>query len=871
MPDSVPTGVITLVFTDIQGSTALWERLGEWFYSVLDRHNELIRESMRRWNGYEVKTQGDSFMMAFRNATDAVACALDIERVFATEPWPAEVGEVLVRIGMHTGAPFLGYDPGGRPDYFGSPVNRAARVESAAHGGQILISASTRSAVEGKLDQNVQLADLGSHRLRGLETPERLCEVRAPYLPERTFPAPRTLDVVRTNLPAHPTVFIGRSRELHILRELLFKPEVRLITITGPGGVGKTRLAHDLAGQCVDRYPDGVWVVALADVSGPERVAPEIASALKFPLDARRDPGEQLQSFLSERSLLLVLDNFERVLGASMLLAGILRAAPGVQCLISSRSALRLRGEHLYEVGPMRLPPRSVSSPESLLRFDSVSLFLDRACEVRPDLQLTAQNAPAIAEVCRKLDGLPLALELAAAQTAEMSVVEVLESLRSRAELHSSDSPDLPERHRTLDAAMDWSYGLLNEPEQHAFKEFSIFAGGTTREAVQAVLGPGALAAFRALRRQSLITSVEAPDGRTRYSALQLVRQYAYTRLQESPEVLQSVAESHAMYYLDLARQRLALMRSRGEARALDDLTEELDNLRASLEWAQGAGRHDLSAQLSLALYEPLWRRGYWNEAQDRLRTGLLEAAQVSTDTRALQASLHYGLAAVTHDMGDIPGARVPALASLDLRKEAGDSRGAADALSLLALLSIDANQNDEAASYLEEAIRLVGSEEHLVRGKIFHNQGYLATKRGDTESARLMYTEALAHRKAAGDARGEAETLQNLGVLAHERGEWKEARNLYHESLVILRDLNDHYWVAVTLNNLGELAELEGEPGLAVALLTHAAHAFHELGSSLESIPDATLERIAGKVGAEAYAGMAQAAQSRSWEDLAH
>jgi len=358
MAGTVPTGIITLMFTDIQDSTALWERMGDRFRPVPDQHNQFIRALVQRWQGCEVKSQGDSFMIGFGRGTDAVQCAVEVQRAMAAQEWPQELDGLQVRIGIHAGEPFLGYDTIGRADYFGPVVNRARRIADAGHGAQTLISAATRDIAQGALTGDLQLIDLGRHRLRGLEQPERLFEVRPSGLPARPFPPLRTLDTLRTNLPAHLTPFVGREKELADLREFLGKPETRLLTITGPGGSGKTRLAHEAASECAVSFDDGISLANLADVGEPENVLPRIAAAVQLSLLPNRDPPEQLIAFLRERALLLVLDNFERVMGASLLLAELLKSAPRVKCLVTSQIALRLRGEQVYSVPPCRRPPR---------------------------------------------------------------------------------------------------------------------------------------------------------------------------------------------------------------------------------------------------------------------------------------------------------------------------------------------------------------------------------------------------------------------------------------------------------------------------------------------------------------------------------
>jgi predicted ATPase/class 3 adenylate cyclase/Tfp pilus assembly protein PilF len=869
MPDSVPTGIVSLMFTDIEDSSGFWDRMGDAFQPLLTRHDRLVREAIACWGGYEVKAQGDSFMVAFARGTDAVQCALHIQRALADD----EAGRadaqrsalnppIRARIGIHTGEPFLGYDPGGRPDYFGPVVNRAARIAAAGHGGQILVSAATHDVVQGALTRDFQLLDLGRHRLRGLELPEQLYEVRHPALPAGRFPPLRTLVSVRTNLPAHLSTFVGREKELAELRQLLEGPAgtrdggCRLLTITGPGGAGKTRLAHELAAECAGRFPDGAWCVDLGNLSEPGGLLAHIASALQLPLLPNQEPDAQLLAFVRDRALLLLLDGFERALAASLRLLELLRGAPGVKCLVTPQAALRVSGEQVYSLPPLQLPDISAIGafvPERLLRCDSVTLFVERARAVRPNFAIEPANAREVAALCRRLDGLPLAIELAAAQIVELSVPEVLEGLDDRLDSLASDSPDLPERHRTLGAVIGASCALLSPAEQAVLWQLSVFEAGFTRQAAQAVcrgtaggVGGGAL---RALVRHSLLQTTEAA-GRTRYFLLETVRHYARARLAAEPEVARAAAERHARYTLAFAEPRVGAMRTPEEGHALAELEEDLDNLRAAMDWARGAGDSDLCARLAVALYEPLYRRGYWEEAGARLEAG--ESASAGDPATHARILLHR--AGLAFDTGNLTQACRQAERGLELWRELAEPRFIAEALNLLASIASEGGDAEGARRRYQSALDQLDPGDHTWRGIILNNLARLASRAGQAEEARRLYEEALAHRRAAGDARGEAEVLGNLGAVAHKAGRLAEARRLHLESLARYRALQAPYGIAVTLNNLGELAEQEGSLEIAAPLFHRAAHLFRELGSQLAAVPEGHLTRL--RAGAESANG---------------
>jgi class 3 adenylate cyclase len=476
----LPTGTVTFLFTDIEGSTKLWERDAEAMKAALVRHDEILREAIEDKGGFVFKTVGDAFCCAFPTAPDAIKAALSAQRSLCTEEWN-EGCTIRARMALHTGTVEA---RGG--DYYGPPVNRVARLLSAGHGGQTLLSHAIQELVRDELPSGTNLRDLGEKRLKDLFRPERVFQVIAPGLPSE-FPPLRTLDAYRNNLPLQPTPLVGREREVEAVCERLRSPDVRLLTLVGPGGTGKTRVGLQAAVELLEEFEGGVFLVALAAIADPALVGSTIARALGLTETGDQPPEEILKSYVRERQLLLLLDNFEQVLEAAPLLDVLLGAAPRLKVLATSRAPLRLYGEHEFPVPPLLLPDTvHLPETETLAQYEAVRLFIERARAVKPDFTVTNENAPAVAEICARLDGLPLAIELAAARIRLLPPQAMLFRLSNRMKLLTGGARNLPERQQTLRGAIEWSYDLLDPEEQTLFARLSVFAGGRTLEAIEA-------------------------------------------------------------------------------------------------------------------------------------------------------------------------------------------------------------------------------------------------------------------------------------------------------------------------------------------------------------------------------------------------
>jgi predicted ATPase/class 3 adenylate cyclase len=622
--DPLPRGTVTFVFTDVERSTQLLAQIGADEYGrVLEEHRSRLRHAFDP--GYEVDTQGDALFYAFGRADDAVAAAAAGQRALEGLP-------LRVRMGVHTGEPSVVGD-----GYVGLDVHRAARICAAAHGGQVVLSQTTRDLV------SADARDLGEHRLKDLTQPQRLHQLVAQGL-ETRFPALRTLENRPTNLPAQATPLVGRGAEVDALLTLLADDSVRLVTLTGPGGTGKTRLALHTAAESVDHFPNGVWFVALEALRDPELLLPTIAQTLGLYESGDRPLAAALREHLVDQRVLLVLDNFEQLLTASRTVADLLDGAPHLRVLATSRAPLRLAAEHAYPVPPLGLPdPASLAALESFSQYEAVALFVERARAVAPDFAVTNENAPAVAELCVRLDGLPLAIELAAARVKLLPPQALLARLGQRLELLRGGARDRPERQQTLRATLDWSFDLLGEEQRRLFARLSVFAGGFRLDAAEAACGAD-LNDVEALLENSLLRSEERPDGEPRFFMLESIRDYAREQLERAGNA-EMLRERHARWYADWLGSRAddrAAGRLVGEWEPED---EEHDNIRAALTWARDSGEAALELEFAGSAGLFYWPgRGHLTEGRLWLDDVLSRADSADPRLRArvlLAASQH--------------------------------------------------------------------------------------------------------------------------------------------------------------------------------------------------------------------------------------
>lgn len=800
---ALPAGTVTFLLTDIEGSSKLWDQHPEAMSEALARHDQLVTEAVERHGGRLPKAQGegDSAFAVFVRAAEAVECALAFQRALAAEPWP-EGASLRVRMALHTGqAEFR------QGDYYGPAVNRCARLRALAHGGQTLLSQATAELVREALPEGATLRDLGTHRLKDLARPERVFQACHPDLPAE-FPPLRSLEALSHNLPVQLTSFIGREREMAEVKRQL--SAARLVTLTGAGGCGKTRLALQVAADLAEEYPDGVWLVELAPLREPGLVPQAVASALGVREEPGRGLTETLADRLGPRELLLLLDNCEHLVGACAELAdALLRACAKLKILDTSREPLGVAGEVTWRVPSLSLPdPGHLPPLEALTQYEGVRLFVDRATLGKPDFKVTGGNALQVARISHRLDGIPLAIELAAARVKVLTVEQIDERLDDRFRLLTGGVRTALPRHQTLRAAVDWSYDLLSLQERLLFGRLSVFAGGFTLEAAERVCsGDGldeseVLGLLSGLVDRSLAVAEER-SGKARYSLLNTMRQYAREKLEESgQEALPRTR--HLDWCVSLAERAEPELTGPDQAEWLDRLEAEHDNLRAALTWSVNR-RAGVEAGLRLggALWRFWWQRGYQSEGRGWLEQALSAPADGPPAARA-KALRAAGVMAGDH--ADYAASRAFLEESLAIAREFRDAEGVALALG---------------------------------------NLGVVARRQGDFAAARPLHEESLALHRQVGEKRGISLSLGNLGVVAMYQGDHEAARAHLEEGLTIDRELGDTFGIAGGLYRLGDLARTQGDYRRATALHHEALALFRELGNK-EGVPS-SLERLAG------------------------
>jgi predicted ATPase/class 3 adenylate cyclase len=666
-----PSGTVTLLFSDIEGSTRLLRRSGEAYAGLLAEHRRLLREAFERFGGHVLDSEGDAFFVAFASADDAASAAAEAQTVLAGYEWPGE-HEIRVRMGLHTGEPRA---VDGR--YVGLDVHQAARVMAVGHGGQVVLSESTRVL----LDERVALRDLGSHRLKDFSGAQRLFQLEIDGLPA-DFPPLRTLDRA-TNLPTPPNAFIGRTRELADTRALLERDDVRLLTLIGTGGTGKTRLALQLAADVADQFKHGVFFVSLAPVRDWELVAPTIARTL----NVREQPGETvletLTEYVRDRGLLLVLDNFEQVLAAAPAVAGLLSSAPGLRLLVTSRTPLRLRGERAYRVPQLDVPDlRRPAVAAEVAEYDSVRLFVERAQAAAVDFVVSDENVEAVAEICVRLDGLPLAIELAAPRVRTLTPPALLRRLDQRLALLTGLAQDLDERQRTLRGTIEWSYDLLLEKEKTLFARLGVFVGGCRLEAAEAVcdrdtsFGPELLHGLDSLVEKSLLRQRADSDGEPRFWMLETIREFAVGLLESSGE-LEDACARHAAWTADEIDRLDAESRTGDHPAFLARVDDDYANVREAVAWARKRPDGELLLRLATALCGFWASRGYGAEGRRAF-----EDALELTGRRPARALL--GLCTLRILSGSSEDLRAAAREALEACEELGDDYSLAQAWNLV-------------------------------------------------------------------------------------------------------------------------------------------------------------------------------------------
>ena len=778
-PDTVPSGTVTFLFSDIEGSTQRWEAHREGMEAAVERHNEILHREIEHHNGYIFKTVGDAFCAAFGSVRNAVDAAIAAQRELTKEDFSA-VDSLRVRMGLHTGQ---AVERGG--DYLGPDVNRVARLMSIGHGGQVLISGAVHELIEDSLPDGVSLVDLGLRRLKDLTQPEQVWQVTLVGLPA-DFPPLNSLDARPNNLPMHVTAFIGRERDLDDVKTLLGKH--RLVTITGSGGVGKTRVALQVGADLMDRFPNGVWFADLAPITDPELVASVVASAVGMTQVEGRRVDEAIPQWLKRKHSLLILDNCEHLLSTIAPLAdAIHRNAPNVRMLATSRQALGIAGEAAHRLPSLAVPERwSDLRADDALQYGAIAVFVDRAALADTRFVLTDDNAPTVAQICRHLDGIPLAIELAAARVKVLSIANLAQRLSERFKVLTSGSRTALPRQKTLGALIDWSYNLLSPQEGTLFNRLGIFAGGFTLDAATAVCSENGvdegdiLDLLSSLTDKSLVVA-DTGGERERYHLLESTRAYALGKL-EAKDERDKVARQHAEYFRDRAR---AADESYGMGSSLAwfaDVELELDNYRAALEWALTQGNDAVLGGAIAGALVFLWYRGglqtegrYWVRlALERLDEA--EHPRVAARLLGTFSTLHTARARVEASQR-----------AIRLYQTAGDDLGAARVRVALASGLAQMGRLDEAKE--ECLLALATLRERGDKSEIamcLCNQAAILWEQGDMAAGRDLFAQATATYKALGDELGSASTLGDLADLEFADGHPREALRLVSECLEV-------------------------------------------------------------------------------------
>jgi predicted ATPase/class 3 adenylate cyclase len=766
----LPRGTVTMLFTDIEGSTRLLQELGaDRYVRALEDHRRLLRQAMSRNGGVEVEMQGDSFHFAFSDASAAVRAAAEAQRALADHRWESQ--PIRVRIGIHTGEPLVS---GGL--YAGLDVHRAARVMSAGHGRQVLLSETTHALVATELPDGLLLRDLGEHRLKDLLAPQRLYQ-----LGEEDFPPLKSL--YQTNLPVPPTPFLGRERELHELSALLAEGGVRLLTLTGVGGSGKTRLAIQAAAEVSELYPDGLFWVGLAPLRDPALVMASIARALSA--------KDELAVHIGSKRLLVLLDNFEQLVVAAPELVELLSPCPELTLLVTSREPLHLSAEREYEVLPLR---------ES----DAVSLFHERVRAIGTDIAENGETA----EICRRLDHLPLAIELAAARVKVLSPRALLERLEQRLPLLTGGPQDVPARQRTLRATIDWSHELLRAGEQRLFARLAVFAGGCTLEAAETIC-EAELDTLQSLVDKSLLRHTAE-----RFWMLETIREYAAERLHELDEAPE-LRQRHADWYLDLAERAHPELRGADQAIWLERLEQDHDNFRSILNLKLSDGESETALRLAGALSRFWIARGYLDESRRWLETCLRSVGMSAARPRALR-----GLAIVAMEQGDVDRAAGAAEDALALDRTAGDEAGAAQSMGILAdVVAFRGDLSRASALYEEAAALALRRGDRLELAITLYNLGHVARLQGDGQTAEDRFEESLAIFRELEDALGQAAVLQSLVEVASERNDHQRAFSLQRVSTRLLKEIQYVSGLISSLDAQAGLMARLGQPRVAARL----------------------------------------------------
>jgi predicted ATPase/class 3 adenylate cyclase len=835
---ALPSGTVTFLFATAETAARLAEEQPDTYAELFHFFEIAFSEAVRAHDGVIFEGVGDSLYAAFPSAPRAVAAALDSQRrvvSFAS----TTAGRLRVRMGLNTGDA----EPHGR-HYVGAPLYRCARIMAVAHPSQVLLSSTTAAGAVEALPEGASLRSVGTHRLKDLAEPEVISQLRHPDLPSE-FPPLKSLSVLLNNLPSQLTSFVGRQEEIAEVGRHLGSS--RLLTLLGPGGVGKTRLSLQVAADAIDTYRDGVWLVEFAALVDPRLVTQQVAAALGVREEVGRPLVDTLLQFTRSKQLLLLLDNCEHLRDAcAENAAQLLGASPEVRILATSQQKLGLPDETVWTVPPLRVPDLKADTAGQLGRFESVRLFVDRASSVQASFRINDRNGGAIAQICRQLDGIPLAIELAAARVNVLSVDQLASRLQDRFHVLTRGSRTALPRQQTLRAVIDWSYGLLNADEGTLFRRLAVFSGGWSADAAPAVCAWNDLSQadigqlLTGLADKSLTVSERTRDDMRRHRMLESLRAYAWERLSESGEAEQS-RRRHADFFLALTEKAEPELTGPQQRTWLETLDAEHDNVRAALRWSETSSESDLGWRIGGAMWRYWSVRGLFSEGRARLAALLSRTHERS----AAQAKALHGAGVLATQTGDYAGARAAYEESLAIRREIGDRAGAANTLSNLGIVARWLDDLSSARELYEEslAIRRELDDKWGIATSL-NLLGLLTHYQSDYPTARRLLEESLAIRRVLGDKWTIGNSLNNLGLVVLDQGDLIVARSLYEESLAVYRELGDRWAIAFLLEAFAGLAAADDLPERAL-VTAGAAEALREaIGSPLSPADRGTLKR---------------------------
>lgn len=809
--------------------------------AALERHNALLQAAIDSNQGIVFKTGGDAFYAVFASAVDGLQAALAAQRALNSEIWAAEIGTLRVRMGLHTG-----HAQAQVGDYFGPPLNRTARLESAGHGGQVLLSLATQELVRDDLPTEVSLIDLGTHRLKDLFRPEHIFQLAAADLPAQ-FPALRTLDSQRTNLPSQATPFIGRQRELAALSDLLKRDDVRLVTLTGPGGIGKTRLSLQVAADLLDTFEDGTFLIELAPITDSNLVVATIANTLEVSEIGDEPLLKTLMRYLHEKQFLLVIDNFEHVIDAAPVIGDLIAGAPNLKIMASSRELLRIYGEHKYPVPPLGLPEKAQQQTVAVIsQYEAVSLFIQRAKAAQADFEITEDNAPAIAEICTRLEGLPLAIELAAARVSLFEPESLLERLSNSLKTLTGGARNLPRRQQTIRNAIEWSYDLLDEDEQILFARLSVFQGGRNIAAAEAVCGPDlaidVLDGLESLLNKSLLQSEKGSEGEPRFVMLETIYAYAGERLEDSDQGDQ-LRKRHAAYFTALAEQASTQLAGHEQSIWISRLTFDYENIRKAIIWTFNGGDLQTGLRLISALGN-YWRfKAQYQESQYWLQIALEFVDQAPDD---VQAQLFSSAGYMAWSLHDSAKAKPFFEKSIILHKKLDNLAQLANDFASMGYVQFMLSESEKGIETTKHGLALarkIGDKTQITVG--LNTLGELYRMQDDYTAAHQVYQECLPITREIGDQLREAMIIGNLAIVAFNLDDFEQARIRGIEAFKLGFKIDNDYLIAEDLSfNGGYLGGL-GQPERAARLLGAGDRQLAAIGYYMQPADQRELDKL--------------------------